>query len=61
MGRGGGKKQAGKGSYWDRVSWDMPLPAFVSDKWYYRVLWAALLVGLTVYANFKYGAGPGGL
>jgi hypothetical protein len=58
-GGGGGKKV--KTSYWDRVNWDMPLPSFVPDKWYYRVAWAALLLGLTVYANFKYGAGGGGL
>ncbi|KAI8467958.1 MAG: hypothetical protein J3K34DRAFT_428856 [Monoraphidium minutum] len=38
-------------SYWDRVDWDMKIP-FVPDKWYYRVLWVALIVGVTVYFNY---------
>jgi hypothetical protein len=55
MGRGG-KKEV-QSSYWDRVDWGMPLPSFVPDKWYYRVMWALLLGGLTVYANYKYTHG----
>jgi hypothetical protein len=56
MGRGGGKKEV-QTTYWDRVNWDMPLASLVPDKWYYRVAWAVLLLGLTVYANYRAGAG----
>ena len=47
-GGGGAKKEE---TYWDKVQWEAKLP-FVPDRWYYRVLWAALLVGATVYANY---------
>jgi len=53
-GGGGGGKQE---SYWDKVEWDMKLP-FIPDKWYYRVLWVALLVGVTVYFNWSAGHHP---
>jgi hypothetical protein len=52
--RSGGGSGGKEPSYWDRVDWELNL-AFVPDKWYYRVLWVALLVGVTVYANW-YGA-----
>jgi hypothetical protein len=29
----------------------------VPDKWYVRVAWLVLLVGVTVYVNWHYGAG----
>jgi hypothetical protein len=44
-------------SYWDSVDWDAPLVGFVPDKWYVRVAWLVLIVGVTVYVNWHYGAG----
>ena len=41
-----------KSSYWDR-DWQAPNPmSLIPDKWYYRVLFASVLVGLTVYLNY---------
>lgn len=54
------KAKAKGGSYWDSVDWDAPLLPFVPDKWYVRVAWAVLLLGLTAYANWHYGGGGGG-
>jgi hypothetical protein len=45
-----------KGNYWDNVDWDAPLQSFVPDKWYIRVAWAILLLGVTWYVNAYYGA-----
>eukprot|EP00775_Hariotina_reticulata_P010561 gene10561-10721_t len=36
-----------KKSYWDNLDWDAPLLPFVPDKWYYRVAWLVLIVGVT--------------
>ena len=49
-------------SYWDRAGdFDAPrLPSFVPDQWYYRVAWAVLLVGVTVYVNAHAGGGGAG-
>ncbi len=48
----GSGPKAGGGSYWDRVDWDAPQsPLPLPDKWYVRVAWAVLLVGVTLYAN----------
>ncbi|WIA29826.1 hypothetical protein OEZ86_012297 [Tetradesmus obliquus] len=47
-------------SYWDSVDWDAPLNNIVPDKWYVRVAWVVLLVGMTVYANWQYGGGGSG-
>lgn len=41
-----------KSSYWDR-DWQAPNPlSIIPDKWYYRVMFASVLVGLTVYLNY---------
>jgi len=47
------KKDGKKSSYWDRASWELPPVSFIPDKWYVRVAWAVLLVGVTIYANAK--------
>jgi hypothetical protein len=44
-------------SYWDSVDWDAPLVSFVPDKWYVRVAWLVLIVGVTVCINWQYGGG----
>jgi hypothetical protein len=46
-----------KKSYWDNLDWDAPLLPFIPDKWYYRVAWLVLIVGVTFYLNWHYGAG----
>lgn len=49
-------KPAGKkGSYWDSIDWDAPLRSFVPDKWYVRVAWLLLILGVTLYVNLHYG------
>lgn len=46
------KARAGKESYWDRVSLDAPNPlALLPDKWYVRVAFLVVVVGVTVYLN----------
>eukprot|EP00879_Flechtneria_rotunda_P014240 GHRR01014877.1.p1 GENE.GHRR01014877.1~~GHRR01014877.1.p1 ORF type:complete len:137 (+),score=12.90 GHRR01014877.1:513-923(+) len=46
-------------SYWDNVDWDAPKLPFVLDKWYYKVVFLVLLVGVTVYVNWHYAASSG--
>jgi hypothetical protein len=36
-----------------QVNWDLPQAPFIPDKWYVRVAWAVILVGVTVYVNAK--------
>ncbi|KIY98412.1 hypothetical protein MNEG_9553 [Monoraphidium neglectum] len=50
--KSGGAAEPKQGSYWDRVDWDIKVPG-VPDKWYYRVLWVALIAGVTVYFNWS--------
>lgn len=48
-----------KGSYWDNIDWDAPLRSFVPDKWYIRVAWAVLILGVTLYFNFLFNGAAG--
>lgn len=47
------KKSKVKETYWDKAKWEIVPPVFVELKWYYQVMWAALLLGVLVYANIN--------
>ncbi len=46
------KARSGQESYWDRVSLDAPNPlSLLPDKWYVRVAFLVVVLGVTVYLN----------
>jgi hypothetical protein len=53
---GAPKSTGKKKNYWDTVDWDAPLRSIVPDKWYVRVAWLLLIVGVAVYVNWHYGS-----
>lgn len=54
-GSGAPKSTGKKKNYWDTIDWDAPLRSIVPDKWYVRVAWLLLIVGVAVYVNWHYG------